>query len=114
MLSRQRAWQRKSSCIRTGPLHVAGAASSAGHCGSAAVEATEDLTRLLGAYPMRRLSAQILEYHVVPGMSLSSGNLTDGQMLQTMLPGQSIQVRHSCASCSHHIIAWPRHHNEGR
>lgn len=41
------------------------------------------------------MSAQILEYHVVPGMSLSSSNLTDGQMLQTMLPGQSIKVRHS-------------------
>ena len=36
---------------------------------------------------------QILEYHVVPEMSLSSATLTNGQMLQTSLPGQSITVR---------------------
>ena len=53
------------------------------------------------------MSAQILEYHVVPGMSLSSGNLTDGQMLQTMLPGQTIKVRHNSHFFS---TAWQRPH----
>ena len=40
---------------------------------------------------------QILEYHVVPGMSLSISNLTNGQMLQTMLPGQSIKVPYTAS-----------------
>lgn len=50
---------------------------------------------------------QILEYHVVPGMSLSISNLTNGQMLQTMLPGQSIKVPYTaglppCCCARHH------------
>lgn len=45
------------------------------------------------------LQLQILEYHVVPGMTLASANLTDGLMLQTTLPGQSIKV--GCCSCQH-------------
>lgn len=53
------------------------------------------------------MSLQILEYHVVPGMSLSISNLTNGQMLQTMLPGQSIKVLYTarlppCCCARHH------------
>ena len=36
--------------------------------------------------------AQILEYHVIPGMSLLEANLTDGQLLATSL-GQSLKAR---------------------
>ena len=47
---------------------------------------------ILSTNNMCALHVQILEYHVVPEMSLSSAKLTDGQMLQTSLPGQSITV----------------------
>ena len=35
---------------------------------------------------------QLLEYHVVPGVTVMAANLTDGQMLQTALPGQTLKV----------------------
>ena len=41
---------------------------------------------------------------MVPGMSLASSNLTDGQELQTMLSGQVIKVRHSCTPFSLHSL----------
>ena len=59
---------------------------------------------LLGSGYIVHVSVQILEYHVVPGMSLSSSNFTDGQTLQTMLPGQSIKVRYSCAFLMAHSL----------
>ena len=58
--------------------------------------------------------AQILEYHVVPGMSLTSSNLTDGQELQTMLSGQVIKVRHSCTPFSLHSLLHGLTHTDVR
>lgn len=35
---------------------------------------------------------QLLEYHMVPGVTVMAANLTDGEMLQTALPGQTLKV----------------------
>ena len=59
---------------------------------------------LLGSRCNVHVPAQILEYHVVPGMSMSASNLTDGQVLQTLLPGQSITVRCSCNFLMAHAL----------
>lgn len=36
---------------------------------------------------------QVMEYHIIPGMSLLEANLTDGQLLATSL-GQPLKVHH--------------------
>lgn len=36
---------------------------------------------------------QLLEYHVVPGVSDMAANFTNGEILQTALPNQTLQVR---------------------
>ncbi len=45
-------------------------------------------------------NVQVLEYHVVPGVSALAANLSDGEMLQTALPNQTIKVSFSPLLCS--------------
>ena len=36
---------------------------------------------------------QLLQYHVVPGMAMTTSTLTNGQTLTTALTGQTLKVR---------------------
>ena len=43
---------------------------------------------------------QVAQYHIVPGRALAIPDFNTGDVLQTLLPGQSLQVPRLASSCS--------------